>query len=368
MKVYLILFGLCLASIGRGADLCKIEIALKGVELASLDSWPGAFLKASRVRLLDPRNDGRPHFFAAWEKDSKQIRVFTSKRKYAFDMFHAPAQGRNFHRANISAAAIHPDGHHIVSGDVNGELIFSELLWNDTSNLSSWVATRIIPSAHHSEISAIAYSLDGKRVVSHTGETTADIWDSHTGNFSHSLSTDIRLRDAAFIGNDGLLLTGTRNSEDFVEFWDINAKQAKWNSSLTSVMQSFHFAPKIASVPRGNFAVLWDFLANPSRVSLLDGTITPLKTGPWGLVEAATVSDSGKWAAAAFSSGVVAIWDLNDPGANKKVIKAPDFKSPDNTFFHVSFSHDERWVWAIDNVNEENFYAWQINGNRRVRR
>lgn len=76
--------------------------------------------------------------------------------------------------SKVHALAYSPDGRHIISGSEDGTL----QLWNAQSGAEVWS----IPRAHDKAVQSVAYSPDGRHIVSGTYDPTLRRWDAQTGN------------------------------------------------------------------------------------------------------------------------------------------------------------------------------------------
>lgn len=86
----------------------------------------------------------------------------------------------------IVAAAVSPDGQYLVTGGGNNSARLWQLNWdvrNKQSNTSPLVTVNPLgdPMEHTQPVTSVAFSPDGKRVITGSEDTTAKIWDASTG-------------------------------------------------------------------------------------------------------------------------------------------------------------------------------------------
>jgi WD40 repeat protein len=116
---------------------------------------------------------------------------------------------RSISQSNVQAIAFSPDGSRIASafkgtGDVYGIKIWNTANGNEIRNIT--VNTAIIHS--------VAYSPDGKQILTASDDDTIRIWDSGNGQNIRTINVETRLRSAIFSPNGQQIAAYSLNVRD----------------------------------------------------------------------------------------------------------------------------------------------------------
>jgi WD40 repeat protein len=197
------------------------------------------------------------------------------------------------HRGAVYAVAFSPDGKAVLTGSYDG----TARLWDAATGQPIGS-----PLTHKDEVYAVAYSPDGRAVLTGSYDGTARVWDAATGQpIGSPLTHQTQLRAVAF-GSDGkTVLTMAINA---VQVWDA-ATGRLIGSSLTQRERLFSAAlsPDGRRILTGSYdktARLWDTATGQPL-----GPPLP-HSGPVWLV---AFSPDGRTALTA-TSGEARLWDV----------------------------------------------------------
>lgn len=73
---------------------------------------------------------------------------------------------------------------------------------------------------HRGAVKSVAFSPDGERVLTGSGDCTAKLWDANTGQVIHTFKHDWDVMSVAFSPDGGLVLTGSGDPE--AKLWDVS--------------------------------------------------------------------------------------------------------------------------------------------------
>jgi WD40 repeat protein len=141
--------------------------------------------------------------------------------------------------SDISTIAFSPDGKRIVVGSTNG----SVRVWDTEAAMF----LDSVPSGHKKVVLCCIFSPDGTRFITGSRDATARIWDTKTGRpiaavLSHEDSVDC----VAFSSNSRYAATGTRDRK--VHIWDASQGRAiREPLDCASEVNSICFHPSIAT-------------------------------------------------------------------------------------------------------------------------
>ncbi len=203
-----------------------------------------------------------------WDADSgKQIHVF---------------QG---HKGKVNSVAFSPDGRRVLTGSFDDTAI----LWNaDLSESAAPGATAGLPGSakgdtggqadadasaktkfgepirtfrgHGDDILSVAFSPDGRRVLTGSRDSTAILWDVGTGRQIRDFSGyDDNVTSVAFSPDDRRVLTGSDDTTAIL--WDANTGQRIRDFQGNDKISSVAFSPdgrRVLAGSENKTAILWD--------------------------------------------------------------------------------------------------------------
>jgi tetratricopeptide (TPR) repeat protein len=116
------------------------------------------------------------------------------------------------HQDRVSAVAFSPDGKAVLTGSDDG----TARLWDASTGLPL-----LSPMAHQDRVSAVAFSPDGKAVLTGSDDRTARLWDVATGrSLGPPLAHQGRVLAVAFSPDGKAVLTGS--SDRAARLWDVS--------------------------------------------------------------------------------------------------------------------------------------------------
>jgi WD40 repeat protein len=122
----------------------------------------------------------------------------------------------NGHKSGVIAVAFSPDGRRIVSGSQDSTL----RLWD----VQTGKAINSPFNGHKSGVIAVAFSPDGRRIVSGSYDKTVRLWNAQTGqSVGQPLLRDAQIRSVAFSPDGRRIASGSYDRT--VQIWDSKTGQ-----------------------------------------------------------------------------------------------------------------------------------------------
>jgi WD40 repeat protein len=157
------------------------------------------------------------------------------------------------HTGPVACVAFSPDGKRILTGS-----------WDDTAKLWDAETGQEIRtfSGHTDWVTSVAFSPDGKQVLTGSYDRTAKLWDVETGQEIHTFSGHTSWVTSVAFSPDGMrVLTGSRYSR--AKLWDAKTGQEilTFRGSLLPGALSVAFSPDGTQILTGSYdgtAKLWE--------------------------------------------------------------------------------------------------------------
>src|SRR5665648_622449 len=220
------------------------------------------------------------------------------------------------HTGNVYACAFSPDGRRIVSGSGDDTL----KLWDaETGRCNATF------EGHDDLVNSCAFSPDGRRVVSGAGyrytsvdrdgrDKTLKIWDAETGACEATLEGHTSGVTSCAFSPDGRRIVSA--SEDrTLKLWDVESGACEATlEGHGDVVEACAFSPdgrRIASGSRDKTLKLWDAEA---------GDCEPTVEGHGGRVLACAFSPDGRRIVSASNDGTLMLWDA-ETGARQATLE-----------------------------------------------
>ena len=235
------------------------------------------------------------------------------------------------HTPSVSALAFHPGGHILATGgldreirlwalDESGSFATAPSLGRD-SVLHYWT---ILPdheematadggrtvkgSCHQQTVTCLAWTPDGKRLISGSRDKTIAVWDAVDGRLIHRTPMMHSGVNALAVSRDGKRLASAGQDNDIV-LWEITAEgldRRAVGHGHTASVTSVAFDPsgmRIISGSEDKTVKVWD--AEPSEDGLMELLTLEEHTN---LIHSVAFSPSGRDIASASSDGTVRVW------------------------------------------------------------
>jgi WD40 repeat protein len=163
------------------------------------------------------------------------------------------------HRSGISALAFSPNGKTLVSGGLDNRI----KRWEVSTGrlLSTLKAGLLFGEGHRGHVNVVALSPDGNILVSGGADNTIKVWKVNTGEVLHTLTghKDEVTAVAITIREDGLLLIASGSEDKTIKLWLENVPVYTFNEHKESI-QTLVFSPDgkfLASGSRDKTVKIW---------------------------------------------------------------------------------------------------------------
>ncbi len=232
------------------------------------------------------------------------------------------AEIRSFHAKAVTSVAFSPDGHNVLSGSEGTAKL---------TDIQTGMTIRTFTGQSFG-VDSVAYSSDGRYVLTGGGVNTAKLWDAHTGTLIRTLigHTDW-ICSVAFSADGRYALTGSR---DFTaKLWDARtAREIHTFSGHSDGVSSVAFSPDGRYVLTGSHdktAKLWDAKTGVEVCSFV---------GHSGYVFSVAFSPDGRFVLTGSRDKTARLWDAQT-GAEIRT-----FSGHSDLVWSVVFSRDGRFV------------------------
>ena len=159
---------------------------------------------------------------------------------------------------------------------------------------------------HTGEVGSVAFSPDGKRLATASGDGTVKVWDAATGQETLTLKGHTSVSTSVAFSPDGKRLASASRDET-VKVWDAATGQETLTlKGHTSDVRSVAFSPdgkRLASASDDRTVKVWDAATGQETLTL---------KGHNGHVTSVAFSPDGKRLASASVDRTVKVWDAED--------------------------------------------------------
>ena len=241
----------------------------------------------------------------------------------------------DMHQSRVSVAAVSSDPRYGVTGDDSGRLVLWQISTDDPAGL--------VLEGHTGEITDVAFTPDGNRMISVSTDSTARLWTVGKGikESVKVLQHADEVTRLAISGDGKWLLTGALTK---AALWKLSSpgKPIKTLSKHESDITAVAMGPKgkwAATGSADHRAVLYDLTEpkRPATVTLRNHSDT---------ISVMAFQPTGKWLATGSDDKTIRLWDLESmhPDEGSKVL--PDHEGG---ITELLWSPDGNWLLSASN-------------------
>jgi WD40 repeat protein len=265
------------------------------------------------------------------------------------------------HNGRISALAFSLDGKKLITGsmdntakiwDVASGQLEQSLLWDVETEEAKKTYNRM---RKRLSVPAVAFSPDGKTVLTSCGDNTAKLWNSQNGQVLKTFVGHTQhVNNVAFAPNGKQVFTISKDST--AKLWDIQSGKAIKTFNARNGIASSN-GKKLLTVSSEKNLELWD---------LVSGKIEKTFIGHTQLINDFAFSPDGKKIVTGSSDKTIKLWDVASAQAEKTFIghtgavNSVAF-SPDGKKIISGSSDKTAKLWDIEtNALEDRVYAFSL--------
>ena len=228
------------------------------------------------------------------------------------------------HIGGVEAIAFSPNGKYVLTGSIDHTAKLWDLKGHEIQTFSG----------HTQAVNSVAFSPDGKFVFTGSRDSTAILWDLYGKVIQTFTGHKKLIESVAFSPNGKQVLTGGR--DDKAILWDLDGEIIQKFKGHDKDINSVAFSPdgkQVLTSSKDSTAILWD----------LDGNILQTYRGHKGKVKYAEFSPDGKRILTSSDDNTAMLWSL-DGKMLQAFVGHPDqvnmaVFSPDGKFV-LTGSHD----------------------------
>jgi WD40 repeat protein len=253
-----------------------------------------------------------------------------------------PQRGHTF---PVSSVAYSPDGRFVVSGSADS----SVKIWDLETGRELWT----LPE-HEAAVKSVAYSPDGRHIVSGAADYSIKLWDVETGEELGSLTGHSNVvNSVAYSPNGKLVVSGS--ADRTVKVWDLESgRNVRTMAGHSLWVNAVCYSPDgriIASASRDGTVKLWDAETGELRRSL---------SGHYSEVFALRFSPDGRLVASGAADSAIIMWDA---GSGRK---ARTLLGHEGVVRTLVFSPDGRHIASASSV-DSTIRIWDAGTGKQIR-
>jgi WD40 repeat protein len=244
----------------------------------------------------------------------------------------------------VSSVAYSPDGRFVVSGSADS----SVKIWDLATGRELWT----LPE-HDEAVRSVAYSPDGRRVVSGSADHLVKLWDAETGEEFKSLFGHDNAVNSVDYSPDGRFVV-SGSVDRTVRVWDaetgVNLRTYAGHSLRVNAVCYRSDGRAIASASRDGTVKLWDAES---------GELLRDFAGHVGELLSLRCSPDNRFVASGSSNGFIILWDVESG-------EARNLPGHEGAARALAFSPDGRRLASASNV-DSTIKIWDVSTGRRLR-
>ncbi len=242
------------------------------------------------------------------------------------------------HTDSVLSVAYSPDGKQIVSGSKDNTI----KIWN--SEIGAEIRTL---EGHSSWVNSVAFSPDGKQIVSGSFDNSIKLWNIETGQLIKSFNKNTTYVDSIAFSPDGKILASGGDDNE-IKLWNIETeKQIKSLEGHFGMIESLVFSPDgntLASGSSDQTIKIWNVATGEQLKSL---------TAQFEAVTSIAFSPNGKTLASTGSDDKIEIWDVKTGQPIKSLTNETDSIvvlafSPDGKTLASGSENNTIKLWNIE--------------------
>jgi WD40 repeat protein/serine/threonine protein kinase len=303
------------------------------------------FRDGNEVWSLAISPDGQKIASAGWSRPTRVWDVRTEK----VNVEHVG------HREIVFCVAWSPDGKRIASAGGNRAL-FTVKVWDPLTGQDDFA---LPAQPGEPEFLGVAFSPDGRRLVTGRRDGTVQVWDAQTRSLVNTLDTHDRMVRGVVFSPDGLHLASV-SSDGLVKLWDATRLDEKGQKSRHTLPARSHgqclnvaFSPHgrlLATGGKENTVKIWDVQTGKELLTL---------RGHSGDVYAVAFSRdaAGRWVASGGEDSSVKVWDsrtgqlLRNFRGHTGLVSTLAFTPNGRSLVSGSRDHDLK-IWDVTQLEE----------------
>jgi WD40 repeat protein/serine/threonine protein kinase len=233
------------------------------------------------------------------------------EHRYLYTLFNQNQRTLRGHTGPVHSVAFSPDGKRLVSGGYDGTVkVWDAQTGQETLSLKG----------HTFEVHSVAFSPDGKRIASASNDQTVRVWDAQTGQEIRTLKGHTGAVTSVAFSPDGKRLVSGSWGQDQegrplrgeIKVWDVQTGQETLSlNGLTDGVSSVAFSPDGKRLVSGSWdetVKVWDAQTGQQTLIFLEhtGAVLSVAFSPDGK---RVVSGSGGWGHGRPLPGEVKVWN-----------------------------------------------------------